>query len=69
MHLHAKLFQHSFEITNTRICQAFFCNFIDKITLARYTNFRIIKTVVFVRTALRRRSIFLPKISIFQLFS
>ena len=40
--------------------------FIDKITLARYTNFRIIKTVVFVWTALRRRSIFLPKITIFQ---
>ena len=61
-----KVISAFFRITNTTICQYFFRNYVDKLTRHTYDEFRIIKTVVFVRTALRRRSIFLPKITVFQ---
>lgn len=41
------------------ICQYFFSKSVDFLTLSTYNDTRIIKTYyVFVRTALRRRSIF-----------
>ena len=64
MNLHVKLFLNFFNIkisaynTSPKIKWDFKQN-IDFFSKFAYNNFRIIKTTVFVRTALRRRSIFL----------
>lgn len=64
MNLHVKLFLNFFNIkistynTHQKIKWDFKQN-IDFFSKFAYNNFRIIKTTVFVRTALRRRSIFL----------
>lgn len=60
MNLLAKLFLHSFNKNYAKNCQhIFLCKHVDKYVLYIYNNYGIIKTFVFVRTALRRRSIFL----------
>lgn len=70
MNLPAKLltiFFRNFQIIFGVICQFFFSNSVDFFALYAYNYIRIIKTnCVFVRTALRRRSIFLPKIIYFS---
>lgn len=64
MNLHVKLFLNFFNIkistynTHQKIKWDFKQN-IDFFSKFAYNNLRIIKTTVFVRTALRRRSIFL----------